>query len=94
MQIEGNLQLDNENFLMSTLNMIEQFVARRSIIESILQEHIEFPMKNGLELLESEWELLQDVINVLEPFKVPSSRKFSFSHHVTHLIFRMTDVFR
>ncbi|KAL0281371.1 UNVERIFIED_CONTAM: hypothetical protein PYX00_002376 [Menopon gallinae] len=69
-EIEGNLQLDNENFLMSTLNMIEQFVARRSIIENILQEHIEFPMKNGLELLESEWELLQDVINVLEPFKV------------------------
>lgn len=55
---------------MTTLNMLEQFIARRGILENILQELIEYPLREGLELMEESWEILQDVVAVLEPFKV------------------------
>lgn len=62
--------MDNENVWMSTLSMLEHFVARREAIESILENEIQDILKQDLELMSSEWEILQDVVTVLEPFKV------------------------
>lgn len=70
LQLEGSLQLDNETFWVTTLNMLEQFVAKRDIIENIFQDLIEYPLKNGLEMMETDWEVIQDLITALEPFKV------------------------
>lgn len=68
--MEGTLQLDNENVWMSTLNMLEQFIARKDLIENVMQECIEYPLKEGLDLGDGDWEIIQDVVSVLEPFKV------------------------
>lgn len=63
--------------------MLEQFLAKRDIIENILQDLIEYPLKSGLEMLDSDWEVVQDLITVLEPFKVFKHTTLNLSKNLT-----------
>lgn len=69
---------------------MEQFVAKRDIIENILQDLIEYPLKSGLEMTDGDWEVIQDLITVLEPFKVGLSKinKFLIIKSLKKLVYQ------
>ncbi|XP_014241140.1 zinc finger BED domain-containing protein 1-like isoform X2 [Cimex lectularius] len=74
-QLEDSpLTLDNANGWMSTLTMIEHLQARRTVLSSIydcLTSTI--CLTNSLELTEDDWQVLNDVVSVLSPFKLTIS---------------------
>lgn len=53
----------------STYNMMEQIALRRNIISSIL-ESIEGNEPEVIDLSPDQWKIVEDLVNVLEPFKV------------------------
>lgn len=68
---ESPLNADYPKVWISTYAMLEQFHARRTVFNAVL-ENIE-PSAYDRELLlftENEWALIEDVVTVLEPFKV------------------------
>lgn len=70
------LQLEENTMLMdyplvwtSTYNMLEQMVLRRNIVTSIL-ESMEGVDQDAVDLTNDQWKVVEDLVNVLEPFKV------------------------
>lgn len=53
----------------STYNMLEQMVLRRNIVTSIL-ESMEGVDQDAVDLTNDQWKVVEDLVNVLEPFKV------------------------
>lgn len=53
----------------STYNMLEQMVLRRNIVTSIL-ESMEGIDQEVVDLTNDQWKIVEDLVNVLEPFKV------------------------
>ncbi|XP_068972598.1 E3 SUMO-protein ligase ZBED1-like [Bombus flavifrons] len=73
---EQLLELDENAMLMdyppiwtSTYNMLEQMVLRRNIVTSIL-ESMEGIDQEVVDLTNDQWKIVEDLVNVLEPFKV------------------------
>uniref|UniRef100_A0A1B6E804 HAT C-terminal dimerisation domain-containing protein n=1 Tax=Clastoptera arizonana TaxID=38151 RepID=A0A1B6E804_9HEMI len=68
---DTSLNADYPKVWISTYTMLEQLLARRSVIGSIL-ENIDSSLydKDYIHITDSEWLIIEDVINVLEPFKV------------------------
>lgn len=60
--------IDYPTVWMSTYTMLEQMVMRRNIIVPIL-ESIE-GIDQEIELTNEQWKIMEDLVNVLEPFKV------------------------
>lgn len=61
--------IDYPTVWMSTYTMLEQMVMRRNIIIPIL-ENIEGIDQETIELSSEQWKIMEDLVNVLEPFKV------------------------
>lgn len=53
----------------STYNMLEQMVLRRNIVASIL-ESVDNINQEMVHLTNDQWKIMEDLVNVLEPFKV------------------------
>ncbi|XP_012528947.1 zinc finger BED domain-containing protein 1 [Monomorium pharaonis] len=66
---ENTVLLDYPAVWMSTYTMLEQLLARRSMITSIL-EGIEGIDHEMFEISNEQWKIMEDIVNVLEPFKV------------------------
>ncbi|XP_043271591.1 E3 SUMO-protein ligase ZBED1-like isoform X2 [Venturia canescens] len=70
LELEENAMLmDYPAVWTSTYNMLEQLILRRNIITSIL-ESMEGIDREAIELTEDQWKIIEDLVNVLEPFKV------------------------
>ena len=63
---ENSLIMDYPTVWISTYNMLEQFVLRRSIVSSILEDIDQ----EYIDLAPEEWKVIEDLVTVLEPFKV------------------------
>lgn len=61
--------IDYPSVWMSTYTMLEQMVMRRNIIISIL-DNMEGIDQEMIELTNEQWKIMEDLVNVLEPFKV------------------------
>lgn len=61
--------LDYPVVWISTYNMLEQMVLRRNIVTALLEntEEIDGDM---FEISNEQWKIIEDIVNVLEPFKV------------------------
>lgn len=69
-QLEENAMLmDYPAVWTSTYNMLEQMFLRRNIITSLL-ESMEGIDREAIELTDDQWKVIEDLVNVLEPFKV------------------------
>ncbi|KAF7390105.1 hypothetical protein HZH68_011962 [Vespula germanica] len=70
MELEENtMVMDYPGVWTSTYNMMEQIALRRNIISSIL-ESIEGNEPEVIDLSPDQWKIVEDLVNVLEPFKV------------------------
>lgn len=55
----------------STYIMLEQFLARRSIINSVIESIDPSSYEKDLVIItDDDWAVIEDVVTVLEPFKV------------------------
>ena len=61
--------MDYPQVWISTYNMLEQLVLRRSIVSSVL-DGIERIDQEMIDLNSDEWKVIEDLVTVLEPFKV------------------------
>lgn len=61
--------MDYPSVWTSTYNMLEQMVLRRNIVTSIL-ESMEGVDQEIVDLTNGQWKIVEDLVNVLEPFKV------------------------
>lgn len=61
--------LDYPAVWISTYMMLEQVIARRSMITSIL-ENMEGIDQEMFEITNEQWKIMEDIVNVLAPFKV------------------------
>lgn len=61
--------MDYPSVWTSTYNMLEQMVLRRNIVTSIL-ESMEGVDQEIVDLTNDQWKIVEDLVNVLEPFKV------------------------
>ncbi|XP_032666252.1 zinc finger BED domain-containing protein 1 isoform X2 [Odontomachus brunneus] len=66
---ENTMLIDYPSVWMSTYTMLEQMVMRRNIIVSIL-DNMEGIDQEIIELTNEQWKIMEDLVNVLEPFKV------------------------
>ncbi|XP_077276766.1 E3 SUMO-protein ligase ZBED1 isoform X1 [Temnothorax americanus] len=66
---EGSILLDYPAVWISTYTMLEQMIARRNMITSIL-EGMEGIDQEMFEISNEQWKIMEDIVNVLEPFKV------------------------
>lgn len=66
---ENSILLDYPTVWISTYTMLEQMLARRNMITSIL-EGIEGINQEMFEITNEQWKIMEDIVNVLEPFKV------------------------
>ncbi|XP_018403696.1 PREDICTED: zinc finger BED domain-containing protein 1 [Cyphomyrmex costatus] len=66
---ENTIFLDYPAIWISTYTMLEQIIARRNIIISVLEstEGIDHEM---FEITNEQWKIMEDIVNVLAPFKV------------------------
>lgn len=70
LQLEENTMLiDYPPVWTSTYNMLEQIVLRHNIVTSIL-ESMEGVDQEVVDLTNEQWKIVEDLVNVLEPFKV------------------------
>lgn len=53
----------------STYNMLEQMVLRRNIVASVLED-VEGIDQDMIDLTTDQWKIMEDLVNVFEPFKV------------------------
>ncbi|XP_025987689.1 E3 SUMO-protein ligase ZBED1 isoform X2 [Solenopsis invicta] len=66
---ENTILLDYPAVWISTYTMLEQMLARRNMITSIL-ESIDGIDQDMFEITNEQWKIMEDIVNVLEPFKV------------------------
>lgn len=66
---ESTILLDYPTVWISTYTMLEQMIARRNMITSIL-ESMEGIDQDMFEITNEQWKIMEDIVNVLEPFKV------------------------
>ncbi|XP_076296824.1 E3 SUMO-protein ligase ZBED1 isoform X2 [Lasioglossum baleicum] len=66
---ENTMVMDYPSVWTSTYNMLEQMVLRRNIVTSIL-ESMEGVDQEMVDLTNEQWKIVEDLVNVLEPFKV------------------------
>ncbi|XP_049804110.1 E3 SUMO-protein ligase ZBED1 isoform X1 [Schistocerca nitens] len=66
---EGVLAADYPKVWTSTYLMLEQMLVRRNILPSVL-ENVEIADKEAFILNDHEWKMLEDLVMILEPFKV------------------------
>ncbi|KAI4486643.1 hypothetical protein M0804_006013 [Polistes exclamans] len=66
---EKFIVIDYPGVWTSTYNMMEQIVQRHNIISSIL-DNLESNEQETIGLSPEEWRVVEDLVNVLEPFKV------------------------
>ncbi|XP_020286493.1 zinc finger BED domain-containing protein 1-like isoform X2 [Pseudomyrmex gracilis] len=66
---ENAMLLDYAVIWISTYNMLEQMVLRRNILPSIL-DSIEGLDQEMFEITNDQWKVIEDLVTVLEPFKV------------------------
>ncbi|XP_043503910.1 E3 SUMO-protein ligase ZBED1-like isoform X1 [Polistes fuscatus] len=66
---EKFIVIDYPGVWTSTYNMMEQIVQRHNIISSIL-DNVESNEQETIDLSPEEWRIVEDLVNVLEPFKV------------------------
>ncbi|KAK0182108.1 hypothetical protein PV327_000277 [Microctonus hyperodae] len=66
---ENPIVMDCPSIWISTYNMIDQMVLRRNII-SVMLETIDGIDQDAIELSDDQWKIMEDLVRVLEPFKV------------------------
>ncbi|XP_011149169.1 zinc finger BED domain-containing protein 1 isoform X2 [Harpegnathos saltator] len=66
---ENTMLMDYPTVWMSTYTMLEQMVLRRNIIMSLL-ENMDGIDQEMVDLTSEQWKIMEDLVNVLEPFKV------------------------
>ncbi|XP_012276717.1 zinc finger BED domain-containing protein 1 isoform X2 [Orussus abietinus] len=66
---ENAMVMDYPTVWTSTYHMLEQMVVRRNIITSIL-ESMEGIDQDTVDLSNEQWKVIEDLVSVLEPFKV------------------------
>ncbi|XP_072756638.1 E3 SUMO-protein ligase ZBED1 [Anoplolepis gracilipes] len=66
---ENGMLLDYPVVWISTYNMLEQIAMRRNIVMSIL-ENMEGIDQEMFEITNDQWKVIEDLVGVLEPFKV------------------------
>lgn len=66
---ENTMLLDYPIIWISTYNMLEQMILRRNIITALL-ENTEGIDEDMFEINNEQWKIIEDIVNVLEPFKV------------------------
>jgi hypothetical protein len=70
LQLEENgLKMDYPRVWTSTYTMLDQLLARKGVIASVL-DNIETVDRDSITLTEDEWRVVEDLVMVLEPFKV------------------------
>lgn len=70
LQLEENaMLLDYPVVWISTYNMLEQMVLRHNVVTSIL-ENMEGIDQDMFEITTEQWKVMEDLVGVLEPFKV------------------------
>ena len=63
------LKMDYPRVWTSTYTMLEQLLLRRVVMPSVL-ENIDNTDRDAVILSEEEWKIVEDLVMVLEPFKV------------------------
>lgn len=66
---ENSLVMDYPSVWISTYNMLEQLVLRRSVLSNIL-DAVERADHDTIDLSQDDWKVIEDLVTVLEPFKV------------------------
>jgi hypothetical protein len=70
LQLEENgLKMDYPRVWTSTYTMLEQLLVRKGVMASVL-DNIETVDRDATILTEDEWKVVEDLVMVLEPFKV------------------------
>jgi N-acyl-L-homoserine lactone synthetase len=70
LQLEENgLKMDYPRVWTSTYTMLEQLLVRKGVMASVL-DNIETVDRDSITLTEDEWRVVEDLVMVLEPFKV------------------------
>jgi hypothetical protein len=70
LQLEENgLKMDYPRVWTSTYTMLEQLLVRKGVMASVL-DNIETMDRDAITLTEEEWKVVEDLVMVLEPFKV------------------------
>ncbi|XP_021933757.1 zinc finger BED domain-containing protein 1 isoform X2 [Zootermopsis nevadensis] len=70
MQLEENgLKMDYPRVWTSTYTMLEQFLVRKNVMASVL-DNVETLDRDTSTLTDDEWKVVEDLVMVLEPFKV------------------------
>jgi hypothetical protein len=70
LQLEENgLKMDYPRVWTSTYTMLEQLLVRKGVMASVL-DNIETVDRDAITLTEDEWKVVEDLVMVLEPFKV------------------------
>jgi hypothetical protein len=70
LQLEENgLKMDYPRVWTSTYTMLEQLLVRKGVMASVL-DNIETMDRDAITLTEDEWKVVEDLVMVLEPFKV------------------------
>ncbi|GFG39100.1 hypothetical protein Cfor_12234 [Coptotermes formosanus] len=71
MQLEENgLKMDYPRVWTSTYTMLEQILVRKSIMACVLDNIEGIVDRDAVTLTEDEWKVVEDLVMVLEPFKV------------------------
>lgn len=66
---ENSLVMDYPSVWISTYNMLEQLSLRRTVLSNVL-DAVERADHDVIDLTQDEWKLIEDLVTVLEPFKV------------------------
>jgi hypothetical protein len=66
---ENGLKMDYPRVWTSTYTMLEQLLVRKGVMASVL-DNIETLDRDTITLTEDEWKVVEDLVMVLEPFKV------------------------
>lgn len=61
--------MDYPSVWISTYNMLEQLSLRRTVLSNVL-DAVERADHDVIDLTQDEWKLIEDLVTVLEPFKV------------------------
>ncbi|KAL1122066.1 hypothetical protein AAG570_003472 [Ranatra chinensis] len=68
---ENSFVMDQSSMWVTTFTMLEQLLARRHVLPGVIEALCASVCPiSSLELTESQWSIVEDVINVLSPFKV------------------------
>jgi hypothetical protein len=74
LQLEENgLKMDYPRVWTSTYTMLEQILVRKSVMACALDNIEGIVDRDAVTLTEDEWRVVEDLVMVLEPFKVCGS---------------------